>query len=113
MAVALSHHPVGVDIEPANRVIKPALAKKVLTPDEHTTYDALPATEQNDYLLRAWVSKEAIYKRTGQGSFCPAKIALDANATVIQTIKLGMRSFAVALSCDAGRTVQVCVLDVI
>lgn len=105
VAVALSHQSVGVDIEPAERLLKPALAQKVLTPDEQTTYDALPATEQNDYLLRAWVSKEAIYKRTEQGGFCPREIALcHAVASLdVRTVSVGDRSFLVALA--GGRRV--------
>ena len=106
VAVALSHHPVGVDIEPANRVIKPALAKKVLTPDEQTTYDALPATEQNDYLLRAWVSKEALYKRTGQGTFCPNHLNAASENVTIQTVTLQDRMFLVALASNAPDSVS-------
>lgn len=113
VAVALSCQPVGVDIEPAERLLKPALAQKVLTPDEQTTYDALPVPEQNDYLLRAWVSKEAIYKRMGQGSFCPREIELwqEGAGLDVRTVPVGDRSFCVALvGEDASLNIRVNVI---
>jgi phosphopantetheine--protein transferase-like protein len=95
-----------VDIEPLGRTLKPALAKKVLTPDEQQVYDALLATERSDYLLRAWVAKEALYKRTGQGTFCPNHLNAASENVTIQTVTLQDRMFLVALASNAPDSVS-------
>lgn len=113
VAVALSHSPVGVDIEPLDRTLKPALAKKVLTPDEQQVYDALLATERSDYLLRAWVAKEALYKRTGQGTFCPNHLNAASENVTIQTVTLQDRMFLVALASNAPDSVSLSVQSIL
>ncbi len=111
VAVALSRAPVGVDIEPGGRSLKPALADKVLAPEEKLAYDALASNEQNDYLLRAWVAKESLYKMEGQGTFSPRDMAPDPAKTILQTVELDGRRYAVALSADAPVETRVCVMD--
>ena len=61
----LSHCPVGVDAEEADRKINPALADKILSPGERAQYDR--AEDKSLALLKFWVLKEAEKKRTGQG----------------------------------------------
>ena len=61
----LSDREVGIDAEELDRVAKPALAKKILSPKELAQYDAAP--DQNRALLTFWVLKEAAVKATGEG----------------------------------------------
>ena len=61
----LSHRPVGIDAEEADRRINLALAEKLLSPGEKAQYDAAP--DKRLALLRFWVLKEAGKKCTGQG----------------------------------------------
>jgi phosphopantetheine--protein transferase-like protein len=106
VAVALSRTPVGVDIEPCDRTLKAELADKVLTTEEKQVYDALLATERSDYLLRAWVAKESLYKRTGQGTFCPNHLNAASENVTIQTVTLQDRMFLVALASNAPDSVS-------
>lgn len=106
VAVALSRTPVGVDIEPCDRHLTPALAEKVLSPDEKQVYNALSEAERNDYLLRAWVAKESLYKRTGQGTFCPNHLNAASENVTIQTVTLQDRMFLVALASNAPDSVS-------
>ncbi len=55
--------PVGVDIE-VNRVVSPALSRRILCEAERKEYRAAP---DNEYLLRKFVIKEAYFKMTGEG----------------------------------------------
>ena len=61
----LSDRPVGIDAEECDRVVKPALAKKILSPEEAARYAR--ETDPRTALLRLWVLKEAQVKATGEG----------------------------------------------
>lgn len=62
---ALSHRPIGIDAEEADRPIDLRLAQKILSPAEKLRYAAAP--DPRAALLRLWVLKEAAAKRTGLG----------------------------------------------
>lgn len=62
---ALSEKPVGIDAEELTRVVKPALAEKLLSPSEKARYDR--AADKPRALLTFWVLKEAWGKCTGHG----------------------------------------------
>lgn len=64
---ALSDQPVGIDAEDLSRVVDPRLAEKILSPNEHTIYEAAEEEEKNEILLRFWVLKEAEVKCSGLG----------------------------------------------
>lgn len=62
---ALSERPIGIDAEEITRVLKPALAEKLLSPEEKAQFDA--AADQQKALLTFWVLKEAQGKLEGKG----------------------------------------------
>ena len=57
--------PVGIDAEEMDRKVNPALAEKILSPEEYAQY--LEANDPNRALLTFWVLKEAAAKSTGEG----------------------------------------------
>ena len=63
--VVLSDRPVGIDAEEPDRIVKPQLAQKILSPGELAQYEAAP--DRNRALLTFWVLKEAQVKCTGEG----------------------------------------------
>ena len=62
---ALSHKPVGIDAEEADRRINLRLADKILSPMERQQYEA--AADPRKALLTFWVLKEAQVKCSGKG----------------------------------------------
>ena len=64
---AISDVPLGIDAEDLNRRVSPTLAQKILSPAEFAQYEAVPAEERNEALLRFWVLKEAEAKCSGLG----------------------------------------------
>lgn len=56
---------IGLDAEEMDRRVSPALAKKILSPNEQRRHAA--AADPNAALLRLWVLKEAYAKLTGRG----------------------------------------------
>ena len=64
---AISDVPLGIDAEDLNRRVSPTLAQKLLSPAEFAQYEAVPAEERNEALLRFWVLKVAEAKCSGLG----------------------------------------------
>lgn len=62
---ALSNQNLGIDAEELTRPVKPALAHKILSPQEFAQWEA--ATDKKKALLTFWVLKEAAAKCTGHG----------------------------------------------
>lgn len=62
---ALSDRPLGLDAEPLDRSVSPALASKILFPEELLQYQR--ASDPARRLLTFWVLKEAYIKYTGRG----------------------------------------------
>jgi len=62
---ALSDRPIGLDAEELDRAISPALAGKILSPEEYRQYALAP--DSRLALLKFWVLKEAQAKCTGEG----------------------------------------------
>lgn len=62
---ALSDRPVGLDAEPLDREISPALAPRILLPEELARYEE--ARNPGRTFLAFWVLKEAYVKYTGRG----------------------------------------------
>lgn len=62
---ALSSRRIGIDAEEGDRVINPALAEKILSPEEYARYAR--SEDKPRVLLRLWVLKEAAAKVTGEG----------------------------------------------
>ena len=63
--VVLSERPVGIDAEELDRIVKPGLAEKILSPGELAQYRTAP--DPNRALLTFWVLKEAAAKCSGEG----------------------------------------------
>lgn len=63
--VVLGDRPLGLDAEELSRRVSPALAGKILSPEEYRQYQQAP--DQNAALLTFWVLKEAQGKLTGEG----------------------------------------------
>lgn len=61
---ALHNHPIGVDVE-KKRSITDALAKRIMSRDEFSTY--LASTEKAEYFFKIWTLKESYLKFSGQG----------------------------------------------
>ena len=62
---ALSPAPIGIDAEEKDRIVRPNLADKILSPGELRQYNA--AADKRRTLLAFWVLKEAAAKLSGEG----------------------------------------------
>lgn len=83
VAVALSHEPVGVDIE----IIKPRqndkTAKRIMSAEEYKTYQGLNGFERDDFFFSVWTKKEALFKALHLEHFSPTSEYADGEITVM------------------------------
>ncbi len=74
-AIALSHVPVGVDLEPENDIVD--IPFDILHPKEARALRQIPASERCRTFLQLWTAKEAFVKTLGSGfSIAPDHFAL-------------------------------------
>lgn len=62
VAVAISHHPIGVDLERLDRPVHPGLPQKILTEEELAAFSFLEESRKAPYLLEKWCEKESRFK---------------------------------------------------
>jgi 4'-phosphopantetheinyl transferase len=65
-AVAVAGVPVGIDLEPIERV-GADIEAVLLSPREQRAWSVVAPTDRPQALLRTWVRKEALLKATGEG----------------------------------------------
>ncbi len=84
--------PLGIDIEELSPIaLGNGMEELVLSPAERARFQSIDASNRLDFFLRAWVCKEAIAKRTGEGlglDFCTLD-ALQDDGTAMPNGKAG------------------------
>lgn len=100
VAVIISHVPVGIDIEEADRVISPSFAKRFLTADEFSEYSLVSDNKKNAFLLTRWCMKEAIFKKLDGKAFAPSKVSSKSENAFDKRIFLGEKEYVIAISCE-------------
>ena len=106
VAVAISHAPVGIDIEPLGTSRPRGFAKKTLAESELSLFSSLPVSEKDEFLLTRWCIKEAIYKKEGAGVFSPSKIQTNAKGVTERRIFLGEKEYFCAVCATPGAHVS-------
>lgn len=95
VAVAVSGKPVGVDLECTDRLIRPNLAEKILTPEEKLQ---LSQQDRDRNLLKMWCAKESLFKAGSDPVFYPHK--LPADRAKVQILHLGEKTYCLAVAAD-------------
>ena len=107
VAVAISHAPVGIDIEPLGRERPITFAKKNLNERELSDYLALSESERDEFLLTRWCAKEAIFKKSGGSLFIPSSIDSYASKTSSSIFTYGFEKYVAVVSQDEGTTPRI------
>ncbi|MFN3189783.1 MAG: 4'-phosphopantetheinyl transferase family protein [Aureliella sp.] len=67
-AIAVSHHPVGIDLEIAHaKTNHRAVRSQILSETEEVAWQSLKPTNPDTETMRLWICKEAFLKATGLG----------------------------------------------
>ena len=100
VAVAISHIPVGIDVE----VLKPAVSEKtaarIMTDAEYGKYLSLALPEKDRFFFGIWTRKEAIFKSLHQQNFMPSHDYSD-DKILTKTEEIMLNNSAVTLSIAA------------
>ena len=101
VAVALSRHPVGVDLESFAALPHVGVVERTLTSAERECFSACPDAARPRFLLDAWCKKEAIFKKRGEGAFCPEEIESADAGVRAEVVSLAGAEYLLALAADA------------
>lgn len=82
VAVAVSHEPVGVDVEIVKPRCNDQTVKRVLGAEKYLQYRNLPEEEKDDFFFSVWTKKEALFKALHLENFSPSAEYRDDEITV-------------------------------
>jgi len=105
-AVAISHAPVGIDVEPKDKAVSEGFAKRFLTPDELSLYSSVPSSEKNEFLLTRWCIKEAVFKKSGGEVFAPSSVSTVNVKASVKRVCVENKEYVLALSGDGESRVS-------
>ena len=102
LAVAVSHAPVGVDLEPLSPGRGDSFARRIMTANELTLYESLPEDARAEFAVRCWTLKESIFKKqAGNFPFIPKETESRTPASFSQRLELAGEEYCLSLASDA------------
>ena len=105
VCVAVSSTDVGVDAERLYE-INMGLKTRILTNEEISYMEGLPASEQNRFLLESWVKKESIFKKSGGKMMLPNTITTSEHHTTLNYVELDGCQYVISVSCDPDDEIE-------
>ena len=102
VTVAISHAPVGIDIEPKDKTIPEGFAKRFLTEDEYYLFSSAADNEKNEFLLTRWCMKEAIFKKIGKKTFAPSHVSTIGERVCDKRFLLNGKEYILAIAHEEG-----------
>ena len=111
LAVAVSHSPVGIDVEGIGVRSVEHLASRVLTEEENALLKSTEESEREELMLSLWVKKEAEYKRRGDGEvFSPSKISVLKKDIHTEKLTAGEGEYIYAVATAPGTVINTYIL---
>ena len=111
VAVAVSHAPIGVDVERCERERYEMIASHILTENERAEYEAMPSdVKKMQYVMQAWTQKESLFKRADLRAFIPTQY--DTVNADVQTWEILIGESAYFLSVAGDPLARLCVKEV-
>lgn len=100
VAVAVSRHAIGVDIETMRPLSGERFADKILNEGESLLFSQVSPDEQERFLLEKWTAKESLFKMSGLPSFDP--LAYDTLSGKLHTrpVTLAEQSYVLSVATD-------------
>jgi hypothetical protein len=102
VAVAVARTPIGADIEPITaREREGALAARIMEGAELSAYESAPDEKRSEIFTAAWASREAEFKREGNGALFPCRTVKRRDQLATGTLVIGGVLHSYAVSCMA------------
>ncbi|MDO4296177.1 MAG: 4'-phosphopantetheinyl transferase superfamily protein [bacterium] len=103
---------VGVDAEPLRKIKNlPALAKKVLSTEERSFYEACEPSQRDELFLRFWTLKESFLKAIGWGIRLPlssVSFSFEKDGSIVCKQELSEREWHFLQFQDANTLLSIC-----
>ena len=107
LAVAISDRAVGVDVERIRVKSADRLANFVLTESERAEYEKSAECERDEWLIRRWCAKEAIFKSLDKDSFKPTTIEISEFFCDIRAISIDGEKYILSAAAKSADDVRV------
>ncbi len=107
LAIALSSHPVGIDIEPLSAVKNENISRRILTADELLEYAALADEDKREYIIKKWTAKEAIFKSQDEATFSPEHIEVSEHNVAWCELMINGEKYIAAVSGEQIEKINV------
>ena len=101
VCVAVSKCTVGIDVEIVHD-ISDRVAGRILTDRERKKMESAPIEERNDFLLRAWVNKESIFKKRGDVALLPSTIETEDAEATVEKVTVDGRPYIISVCCNGN-----------
>ena len=103
VAVAVSTHKVGIDIEECNEQRFNRLKTKIVHPKEQAI--------EGISLCKLWTDKEALFKKSNKRNFIPNKINTIGSNIYHQYLTLDEKKFSLSVATDLLQSVKINIID--
>ena len=100
LAVAISHSPVGVDVEPCIGDDGERIAHRFFNAEELEEYLASDKGKRRDAFLRIWTAKEAIFKSRADAAFAPSGVDSNSQSVYTDTIELCDAEYVISVATE-------------
>ena len=81
-AVVISDSSCGIDIEAVCKPKSESFAKRILSEAEYAEFSSLAKESREEYLIKKWTQKEALFKARNLAAFIPAETAVESGEFV-------------------------------
>ena len=104
LAVAVSQNKVGVDVERIRVKRREGMVEYCLTESEKESY--ILAIDKDEYLIRKWCEKEAIFKLKNENGFRPSNINTAKFFCDTRPVEASIEKYIVSVAAENSDTVE-------
>ena len=106
IAVAVSDSAVGIDVERIRVKRSKKLAEYILTELELFEYSDVPDEKSEDYIVRKWCQKEAVFKSQNKARFIPSEIETAEFFCFTNAFEIGEEKYIIATAAKKRQPVE-------
>ena len=107
VVVAVSDNSVGIDVERIRVKRSKKLAEYILTESEFFEYSDIPDEKSEDYIVRKWCQKEAVFKSQNKARFKPSEIETAEFFCVTKAFDIGDEKYILAVAAKRRQEVEI------
>ena len=107
IAVAVSDESVGIDVERIRVKRSKKMAEYILTEDEYFEYSDIPDENGENYIVRKWCQKEAVFKTQNKAHFRPSEIETAEYFCVTKNFDIGEEKYILAVAAKKRQEFEI------